>query len=163
MFCSLQASRRPSWLLIVHLDLLLILRELIRGVVSWRGRWLWEGSVSLRDRGDAGGSGLWTPTLRIFNVVHDELLQCLWGDFLKWLHIRLHLLQVSLEFGPAVLKPGDDLRVGQSQLLCDLVSVRWREVLLIQKALLQLVNLVVGEGRPRLSPLFWRLSLSEGA
>lgn len=159
----LMKIRAPSRLLVVHLNFLIILRELVRGLVSGGGGGLWEGSVSLGGRGDTGRPGPGAPALRILNVLHGhELLQRLWCDFLKRLHVRFHLLQVPLEFGPAVLKPGDDLRVGESQLLRDLVTVGRREVLLVQKPLLQLVNLVVGEGRPRLSPFLRRLPLSEG-
>lgn len=155
-------NHRPPWLSIVHLDFLVILREFIRGLVSWRGGGLWEGPLSLRSRGATGRSGPGPPTLGVLNVVHgDKLLQGLWGDFLERLDICFHLLQIPLEFSSAILKPGDDLRVGESQLLRDLVTVGRRKVLLVQKPLLQFVNLVVREGCPRLSPLLRRLPLSK--
>ncbi|TNN71236.1 hypothetical protein EYF80_018584 [Liparis tanakae] len=55
-----------------------------------------------------------------------ELLQGDLADGLGRLHVGLHLLQL----GPAVLKPRDDLRVRQAQLLRDLVPVRRGQVLL---------------------------------
>ena len=77
------------------------------------------------------------------------------------LHVRFHLLQVPLELGAPVLEPGDDLRVGQPQLLGDLVPVRRAQVLLVQEALLQLVDLVVGERRARLPTFLRVVSLAE--
>lgn len=119
--------------------------------------------MSLGGRGDAGGPGPGASTLRVLDAFHAyELLQRLRRDFLQRLHVRLHLLQVPLELGPAVLEPGDDLRIGQSQLLRDLVTVGRREVLLVEEPLLQLIDLMVGEGCPRLSPLLRSLPLTEG-
>ena len=43
----------------------------------------------------------------------------------------------------------------------NVVPVGWGEVLLVQEALLQLVDLLVGEGRPRLAPLLGRGVLAE--
>lgn len=111
-------SENKGLLLIVHLDFLVLLGELVCGLTSGRGRGLWKGP-----RGEAGRNGP-RATVRVFYVLHGhQFLQCLRRDFLERLHVRLHLLQVSLELGPSVLEPGDDLRVGQTQLLCDLVSV----------------------------------------
>lgn len=161
LFCCCVWKPQP-WLSIVHLDFLVVLREFIGSLVSGRGGGLWESPVSLGGRGDTRRPGLGAPSLGLINALHaDELLQGLWRDFLKRFHVRFHLLQVPFEFGPSVLKPGDDLRVGEPKLLRDLVAIGRREVFLVQKALLQFVNLVVCEGRPRLSPLFWRLPLSE--
>lgn len=150
-------SENKGLLLIVHLNFLVLLWELVCGLASGRGRGLWKGSW-----GKAGRNGPWA-TVSVFYVLHShQFLQCLRWDFLERLHVRLHLLQVSLELGPSVLEPGDDLRVGQTQLLCDLVSVgRW-QVFLVQKALFQLVDLVVGEGRAGLPSFFGGLSLAEG-
>ena len=68
---------------------------------------------------------------------------------------------VTFEFGASVLEPGDDLGVGQTQRQGDLVSIgRW-QVLLIEEALLQLENLVVGEGRPRFPLLLGLLARTE--
>lgn len=153
-FCC---SEKPSSLSVVHLDLLIIFRELIRGLASRRRGGLWEGPVSfMGGRGDTGRPGVVAPTLLgLVDAVHaDEFVQGLRRDFLKRLHVCLHLFQVPFELGPAVLEPGDDLRVGEPQLLRDLVAIGRRKVLLVQKPLLQFVNLVVREGRPRLSPLF---------
>ena len=55
-----------------------------------------------------------------------------------------------------------DLSVGEAEGRRDLVPVGGREVLLIQKPLLQLENLVVGERRPRLPLLLRRLLVGEG-
>lgn len=55
-----------------------------------------------------------------------------------------------------------DLSIRETEGRRDFVSVRGREVLLIQKPLLQLENLVVGEGRPRLALLLRRLLVGEG-
>ena len=90
-----------------------------------------------------------------------ELLEGHHTDRLRRLHVRLHLFKIPLELGAAVLEPGDDLRVGETQLLGDLVAVRRAQVLLVQEALLQLVDLVVGEGRARLSSLFGSIPLAE--
>lgn len=109
----------------------------------------------MRGRGDTGRPCVVaSAVLGLIHALHtDEIVQGLWRDFLQRLHVSLHLFQVTFKLGPAVLEPGDDLRVRQSQLLRDLVAIGRREILLVQKPLLQLVNLVVGEGRPRLSPL----------
>lgn len=106
-------------------------------------------------RGDTGRpSVVASAVLGLLHALHtDEIVQSLWRDFLQRLHVSLHLFQVPFELGPAVLEPGDNLRVRQAQLLRDLVAIGRRQILLVQKPLLQLVNLVVGEGRPRLSPL----------
>lgn len=77
------------------------------------------------------------------------------------LHVRFHLLQVPLELCPPVLKPGNDLSVGQTELLGDLVPVGWTQVLLVQEAFLQLVDLVVGKRRAGLPPLFRGAPLAE--
>lgn len=90
-----------------------------------------------------------------------ELLQCHGPRGLGGLHVRFHLLQVPLELGPPVLKPGDDLSVGQTELLGDLVPVRRTQVLLVQEAFLQLVDLVVGKRRAGLPPLLRGVPLAE--
>lgn len=77
------------------------------------------------------------------------------------LHVRLHLFQIPLELGPPVLKPSDHLCVGQAELMGDLVPVRWAQVFLVQEALFQLVDLLVGERRAGFPPLFWSISLAE--
>lgn len=53
------------------------------------------------------------------------------------------------------------LCIGEPQAVCDLVTVCRREVLLVQEALLQLVDLLVGEGRARLAPFLGRRVLAE--
>ena len=55
-----------------------------------------------------------------------------------------------------------DLGIREAEGGRDLVPVRGREVLLIEKPLLQLENLVVGERRPRLPLLLRRLLVGEG-
>ena len=54
------------------------------------------------------------------------------------------------------------LSIGESEGRGDLVPVGGREVLLIQKSLFQLENLVVRERRPRLPLLLWGLLVGEG-
>lgn len=93
-----------------------------------------------------------------FGQRHDVHLPA-GAQFLGGLHIGLHLLQVPLELGAPILEPGDDLRVGEAQLLRDLVAIGGGQVLLVQEALFQLVDLVVGESRARLSPLLGGLPL----
>lgn len=68
--------------------------------------------------------------------------------YLGALHVLLELLHVALELGPPVLEPRDDLSVGQPQLGGDLVAIGGRQVLLVEEPLLQLEDLMVGEGRP---------------
>ena len=59
----------------------------------------------------------------------------------------------SLVLSPAVLVPGFDLRVAQVQFRRELHAVLDAEVLLSLEALLERVELVVGERRPRLACL----------
>jgi len=66
------------------------------------------------------------------------------------MHLLLSLLKCA---SPAVLVPGFDLRVAQVQLGGELHAVLDAEVLLSLEALLQSVELVVGERRPRLARL----------
>ena len=54
------------------------------------------------------------------------------------------------------------LGIGESEGRGDFVPVGGREVLLIQKSLFQLENLVVGERRPRLPLLLRGLLVGEG-
>ena len=75
--------------------------------------------------------------------------------------VLLQLLHVALELGAPVLKPGDDLRIGQAERQGDLVAVGRRQVLLIEEPLLQLEYLVVGEGRARLALLLGLLARTE--
>lgn len=70
--------------------------------------------------------------------------------------ILLQFLDVALLLGPAILEPGDHLGVGQAQGGGDLITISWRQVLLVQEALLQLKDLVIGEGGARFA-LFFRL------
>lgn len=77
------------------------------------------------------------------------------------LHVCLHLLQVPLELRPPVLKPSYDLCIGQTKLLGDLVPVRRAQVLLVQEALLQLVDLVVRKRSAGLPSLLRRVSLAK--
>lgn len=67
------------------------------------------------------------------------------------LPVLLLFFVVPLHLGPPVLEPRDHLRVGQAQAGRDLVPVRRRQVLLVQEALLQLEDLVVGERGARLA------------
>lgn len=130
-------------------------------MVSGGGGGLGEGAVSLgRIWGYAWGPS--ALTLLVYVLHRHQLLQRLGGQLFEGLHVGFHLLQVPLELGTAILEPRDHLSVGQAQLLRYLVSIRRRQVFLVQKALLQLVDLVVGESRPGLSPLFRGLSLAEG-
>lgn len=92
-----------------------------------------------------------------------QLLQRRRGQLLEGLHVGLHLLQVALQLGAPVLEPGDDLGIAQPQLRRDVVSVGRRQVLLVEEALFQLVDLVVGEGRAGLPALLGRLPRPEGA
>jgi len=57
-------------------------------------------------------------------------------------------------FAPAVLVPGLDLRVAEVQFRRELHAVLNTEVFLSLEALLQRVELVVGERRPRFACLF---------
>ena len=77
--------------------------------------------------------------------------------------VSLQLLQVPLQLGAPVLEPRDHLGVGEAQRGGDLVSVGRGQVLLVEEALLQLVDLLVREGRPRLASLLGRLRLGEEA
>lgn len=90
-----------------------------------------------------------------------ELFQGHGSRGLGGLHVRLHLVQVPLQLSPAVLEPRDDLCVGQTQVLGDLVPVRRAQVLLVQKMFLQLIYLVVGEGRAGLPPLLGGVPVAE--
>lgn len=96
------------------------------------------------------------------------------------LDVLAELLHITLQLGSTVLEPGDHLEgrrnlarnlnlslgnpcrtylgVGKSERRSDLVSVGGREVFLVEEPLLQLEDLVVGEGRPRL-PLLLRVLL----
>lgn len=77
----------------------------------------------------------------------------------KWihsLHVLLKLLHVPLELRPPILEPRDHLGIAETELSGDLVPVGWAQVLLIQKSLLQLENLLIREGGSTLA-LFLRL------
>ena len=77
---------------------------------------------------------------------HGRLRGVLWtSDDLCRRDVSFELLNVSLQLGASVLEPRDHLRVGETQLRGDLVTVGWREVLLVQKAFFQFVDLLVGE------------------
>ena len=148
---------------IIHLDLLVLLRELVRGVVSRGAGGPREGPpVGLAGGDPPGATAPGVLGVVLLHVLHGhEFLQRLRRDLLQRLHICLHLLQVALQLGAPVLEPRDDLRVTQAELLRDLVPVRRAQVLLVQEALLQLVDLVVGEGRARLPPLLRGVPLAE--
>lgn len=77
------------------------------------------------------------------------------------LNVLLELLHVALEFGPTVLEPRYHLGVAQAQLGCDLVPVGGRQILLVQKTLLELEYLLVREGRATLSLLLGLLTIVE--
>ena len=77
------------------------------------------------------------------------------------LHVLFQLLHVAFQLGPAILEPGDHLGVTEAQLGGYLVAVGWRQVLLVKKALLQLEDLLVREGRPALSFLLRLLPVVE--
>ena len=53
------------------------------------------------------------------------------------------------------------LGIAQAETLGYLISVRRCEVLLIQESFFELIDLLVGEGRSRLSSLFRRLGFTE--
>ena len=62
---------------------------------------------------------------------------------------------------PSILEPSDDLGVGESKRLRNLVPISGREIFLIEKPFLQLVDLLISESRPRLAPLFRWLRFAE--
>jgi hypothetical protein len=105
-----------------------------------------------------GDDGLLLEYPQVLDVLEEALVR---GEELGALDVLLELLHVALELGPPVLEPGDDLGVGQAQRGGDLVAVRRTEVLLVEEPLLQLEDLVVGEGRPRLSLLLGLLARVE--
>ena len=76
-------------------------------------------------------------------------------------HVRATFLQVSLQLRAPVLEPRDHLRVRQSQTERDLVPVGRREVLLVEEALLEFVDLLIREGRARFPSLLRRRILCE--
>jgi len=67
-------------------------------------------------------------------------------------HIHIHIYSISSCI-PAVLVPGLDLRVGEAERRRQVHAVLHAQVLLALEAALELVELVVREGRARLAGL----------
>jgi len=86
----------------------------------------------------------------VLHVLEERLVR---GEDFGRLDVLLELLHVALELGAPILEPRDHLRVAQAELRGDLVAVGRRQVLLVQEPLLQLEDLVVGEGGARLALL----------
>ena len=83
------------------------------------------------------------------------------GEMFRRRDVGLQLLQVSFQLRPPVLKPRDHLGVGEAKALGDLVAISRRQILLIEEALLELVYLLICEGRTRFTPFLGRLSFGE--
>lgn len=82
----------------------------------------------------------------------------------KWIHslyVLFKLLHVPLEFRPSVLEPRDHLGIAETQLSGNLVPVGRTQVLLVQKSLLQLEDLLIRECSPTLALLFRLLAIVE--
>lgn len=75
------------------------------------------------------------------------------GEHLDAVEVLLQLLNVALLLGPSVLEPSDHLRIGETQRGGDLVTIGGRQILLVEETLLQLEDLMVGEGGARLALL----------
>lgn len=171
--------------LVIHVNLLIfVLRATLHVqpvLVPWRLGWRrrhvrsvgvkFLGGFMVRPRGDLlrfDVAGLWKRSPA--NTSGRALLQLgQLGELLighsacglGWLHVCFHLLQVPLELRSPVLKPSYDLCICQTKLLGDLVPVCRAQVLLVQEALLQLVDLVVGKRGAGLPSLLRRVSLAK--
>lgn len=77
------------------------------------------------------------------------------------LDVLLELLHVPFELGSPVLEPRDHLGITEAQLRGDLVAIRRTQVFLIEKALFQLEDLLIGEGRSALALLLRLLPIVE--
>ena len=63
--------------------------------------------------------------------------------------VRFYFLQVPFQFRATVLEPRDHLGIGETQTQSDVISISRCQVFLVEKSLLQFVNLLVGESRAR--------------
>lgn len=82
----------------------------------------------------------------------------------KWIHslyVLFKLLHVPLELRSSVLEPRDHLGIAETQLSGNLVPVGRTQVLLVQKSLLQLEDLLIRECGPTLALLFRLLAIVE--
>lgn len=102
--------------------------------------------------------GLLLQDTQIVNVLQEGLVR---GEDLDAVEVLFQLLDVALLLGPAVLEPGDHLGVGQAQGGGDLVAIGRGQVLLVEETLLQLKDLVVGEGGAGLALLLGLWSVRE--
>lgn len=94
--------------------------------------------------------GLLLQDAQIVDVLEERLVG---GEDFDAVEVLLQLLDVALLLSATVLEPGDHLGIGQAQRGGDLIAIRGRQILLVEEALLQLKDLMVGEGGARLALL----------
>lgn len=98
---------------------------------------------------------------QILHVLQESLVMLSDQKWIHSLHVLLKLLHVPLELRPPVLEPRDHLGIAETELSRDLIPVGRAQVLLIQKSLLQLENLLIREGGPALALLLRLLTVVE--